>query len=240
MILAIVEDEKREREFIKNCCREYLKARGTPYELFEFESGKGLLEYLEDSESKRIDILFLDVELPGLDGIQIKNYIISMEKVFRIVFVTGHEEFVYDAFGFKVMSFLKKPISTLLIGKQIDKILREMLQNVRLPIDDLKDVYLEDLLYIKSENNYVWVYLKNEKNPRLVTEKMKTIETKLKELPVIRIHKSYMVNLLEVANITNVVLMKNSEEIPLGRKYRQDAKTCFLEFKRKQIKGRME
>lgn len=239
MRVGIVDDNDAERYLIKKCIQECFLKKKAGCEIVEYSTGDELIRYLNDSGSVRIDLLFLDVEMPGMDGIEVKDSIIHMDKVFRIVFVTMHMDTVYRAFGYKVIDFLTKPVSALSIEKNIDVAAKELIQNTKIPIEELPETYLEDLEYIKSENNYVWVYLKDRKDGCLVTQKMKNVEEKLQDIPIVRVHKSYMVNFLEVLEIGKEIRLKSGKNIPLGRKYGQGVKECFMEFKKKQIKGRM-
>lgn len=239
MRVGIVDDNNDERYLLKKCVQECFLKKRAGCEIIEFSSGEELLKYLNGSGSERLDLLFLDVEMPGLDGIVVKDSIIHMDKVFRIVFVTGHRDTVYKAFVYKVIDFLTKPVDEASIEKNIDVAAQELIQNTKIPLDELPDTYLEDLEYIKSENNYVWVYLKGKKDGCLVTRKMKNVEEKLKDIPIVRVHKSYMVNFLEVLDIGKEIRLKSGKVIPLGRKYGQGVKERFMEFKKKQIKGRM-
>lgn len=73
-----------------------------------FQSAEEVLYYCENMKNKRIDILFLDIEMPGMDGICLKNKLVDSPLIWRILFTTYYREKVFDAFGLKTIGFLLK------------------------------------------------------------------------------------------------------------------------------------
>lgn len=239
MRIGILDDEAKARETVLELCQRYSGDRGESLDFELFETGEELLQYCNSEDAKRLDLLFLDVEMPGEDGIQIKQYAENLDKVFRVVFITNHDEVISEAFGFKVLKFLKKPVSYEMISNEIRKVSHAIEKNKRIILED-EAFFLEDLEYIEGKGNYIIVNLKN-KVQKIIVKQIGVLEREFSGIPVIRVHKSYMVNLMEVLEITDkVVLKREKKQIPLGRKYSKATKEIFLEFKKKQMRGRME
>lgn len=231
MRIGILDDEKIWRQHIKECCMQYLNGNAVEFECVEFTSGEEVIEYCNNVENDRIDLLFLDIEMPGLDGIQVKNAVQHMDIIYRIVFVTNYDSFVRDAFGFKVIGFLSKPSDVTSVGKEIENVLRDLEINVLLPVEGLEGVYLEDLRYITSKGNYVYFYLKNKSEPVVLTMQIGEVEKKLEGLPVVRVHKSHMVNLMAISSFEkNNVSVDSVESIPVGRKYMPVVKELYHDY----------
>lgn len=244
MRIGILDDNDSERIIVKTYVQETLSEKNISGKIVEFSSGESLINYC-DRKSEKIDLLFLDVEMPGLDGIEVKNIISDSNSVCRIVFVTSHNEAMPDAFGYKVVDFLVKPVERSAIERQIDKLLKQILQNKIIRIEDGVEIYLEDLKYIRSEGNYTLFYLKGSDDYKVTSRQMGIVESELSNLPIIRVHKSYMVNLLEVIEILSdkVILREDTNGqdktiIPVGRKYAKAAKSGFIDFKKMQMRER--
>lgn len=103
--VGICEDEKVCRESIAKLLEEYFTQRGIPYQLEEYESGQSFME-----EKEKTDILLLDIEMEGISGIQLKNWLWREDEDTKIVFVTKHSEEMPEAFGKNVYGFLHKPL----------------------------------------------------------------------------------------------------------------------------------
>lgn len=236
MIVGIVDDCERDRKFLRDLCDSILL--NEQCSIIEFDSGIELLNYLGDK--KRIDLLFLDIEMPDIDGIYIKEKIQNLESVFRIVFVTSHTENIISAFGYKVIGFITKPATIDKVQHYTENVYKELLENVKLSFNGVEDVYLENISYFHAANNYVEMHLVGEDAPLWIYEKIKDVEEKTKELSIYRVHKSYMVNFFDVLSVeNNKIIMKNKIEIPISRGKQMQIKECFYEFKKKQMRRRV-
>lgn len=236
-----MDDEREHRWMLRQYSKEILKSGGSDYEVIEFDNGRSLLEYCQNVDSGRIDLLILDIEMPRMDGIEIKEKLLYNDKVFRMLFVTSHEEYMGEAFGIKVINFLTKPVQKERLMRNIKTVQKELLENVQLPLEGLEaPVYLEQVEYIQSENNYTFVWLHRQKKRLLSTMKLKEVEKRLENLPIIRVHKSYMVNLMHVSAVGKYITFKDSTtHIPVGRTYVEQVKEAYKALRSEQIRGRM-
>lgn len=230
MNIAICDDEKLCIDRMIECLDKASKELGTQFVYKRFSSGEELLKYDEN-----IDILFLDVEMDGINGIETMKFLETKENVKFIIFASSHSEYVFDSFGEKTMGFLCKPVDDERVLKKIKKVIEKLnaKQNIK-PIEinvDGRNILIspEDIVYISGEKNYVRVVTKNEQY--LTYGNMKAWEEKLVENAVIRIHKSYLVNLYYVSNIGEVVSFNGMKEtLPVGRKYKEEARTKYKEY----------
>lgn len=98
------------REEVSNSCVAYCEENGMEHEIVLFESGEEVLEYIE-KKTPIIDALFLDIEMPGINGIQLMDVLLDCDKVWRIIYVSGYVNRMPDAYSIKTIGFIPKPFS---------------------------------------------------------------------------------------------------------------------------------
>ena len=227
MIIGICDDEKICIDRTLECCERARAELCIEFKYITFLSGEELLKSKE-----HIDILFLDVEMEGISGIEAMKLLEEKNNVRYIIFASSHSEYVFESFGFKTMGFLCKPIEYEKFYKEIKKLVYK-LKNVE-PIEinaDGKEVFVspEDIMYVTGEKNYVRVVTGEEEY--FTYGNMKTWEEKLEKVSIIRIHKSYLVNLKYVSSISDVVSFVGiTDELPVGRKYKEEARAKYKDY----------
>lgn len=227
MIIGICDDEKLCIDRTLECCERAKVELGIEFKYITFSSGEELLK-----SKNHIDILFLDVEMDGVSGIEAMKQLEEKDNVRYIIFASSHSEYVFESFGFKTMGFLCKPIEYDKFYKEIKK-LADKFKNVE-PIEinvDGREILVspEEIMYVTGEKNYVRVATRKEEY--FTYGNMKAWEEKLEKASVIRIHKSYLVNLKYVSNISDVASFVGiTDELPVGRKYKEDARAKYKEY----------
>jgi len=210
----IVEDEKPAREEIK-----YLINQEKDFKvLFEAGDGKKALEILNNNQ---VDLLFLDIKIPGISGMEIARIIKEKKNSPYIVFTTAYDEYAVEAFQLAAVDYLLKPISDQRFKESLIKIKKEIKQNNNLnqQLENLfasirpdkrdkslnkiavmeKDYYLmldfKDIYYFSTREKKVWAHC--HKNSYMTGFQLKELERMLPE-QFFRIHKSYIVNLKHI------------------------------------------
>ncbi|PXV91690.1 LytTR family two component transcriptional regulator [Lachnotalea glycerini] len=248
LYIGICDDFIEARKTIFNLCEEYFKETIMKHEYVFFNSGEEVLLYCEGNDNVQIDILFLDIEMQGISGIDLKKEVLWQDKIARIVFVTNHSESIYNAFSKKTIGFIPKPPSQEKIKKMLLITLNEIEENIALKIKDydgkLIEIFMEDIVFLKASGSYTEIYTKGPEGGSgefiLSTKKMGDLEKEMRIYPIIRVHKSYMVNLASVIDFGEKILIQNlSMEIPVGRRYRETAKIKYLQYVKNRIKKRL-
>ena len=209
-----------------------------------FNDPEKAIIYLADNE---IDCLFLDIEMPTMDGFQFLKKLKSRD--FAVVITTAYNEYAIKALKNDAIDYLLKPIDTDDLKETIAKIKKhsikslnsnevenvllsfnEKLSNKKITINtDGKLIFLkpEEILFIESDGNYSTIYtLENKKI--VVTKKLKEVNTLLPEDVFFRIHNSYIINLKKVKEYFKTdgyVLLENNHKIPVSRQ----KKAAFLD-----------
>jgi DNA-binding LytR/AlgR family response regulator len=197
---------------------------------------KDAMETFAFMRSVKTDVLFIDIQMPGLNGI---DYIRSLRNPPAIVLTTAFPEFAIDGYELDVADYLLKPFGFERFLKAIDKIISQAVpKEVSVPRagestlttclfvksnNEHVNVYFSDILYIEAMENYVRFHLEHKVITALTT--MKNIEFKLPQKTFLRIHKSYIVNLEKVESIKNHVFKIGKKEIDTGNFYRKHVLT---------------
>lgn len=175
--------------------------------------------------SQNFDVLFLDYNMPDIDG---KKLLEMKRDNAHVVMITSHEAFAVESYDYpQIVDFIVKPISFDRFYRAIERVERLTQQKNQekespetLFVKDgnkLVQIHLKQLQYIKAESNYVMLHLDGKKIMSLIT--MKELEEKLPS-NFIRIHRSYIVNLKYLDSISPDEISIQGLTIPIGSKYK--------------------
>lgn len=246
--IGICDDKKQECQNVYNLCEEYFKEREVEHKYIFFSSGEEVLSYCEKIENERIDLLFLDVEMDGISGIELKDALMKQDKIWRISFVTSHLDSVYGAFSQKTIGFIPKPPNLESISKAIRIVQDELEEDYMVIFNGYNgekiSIRLEEIAYFKANESYTEIVTCPTDNhgseSSVVAKKIGDIEKELKNTSVVRVHKSYLVNLANVSDIgKNVIMRESMGEIPLGRVFKKNAQKRFLDYRKDKIRKRL-
>ena len=214
MIKAIaVDDEPPALEILENYCR-----RTEKVELMKvFTSTSRALEYLEQFPA---DLIFLDINMPAISGLEFAKRIPQQSMV---IFTTSYTEYAVESYSLNAVDYLLKPYTFARFQQAIEKAeaVQRLQQNERqqyliLRVDySLIRIALPDILFIEGLDNYLKVHVRNQ-SPIVVRMTMKALQEKLPENEFVRVHRSYIVAISKIGSIRNKMIFIGEEEIPLG------------------------
>lgn len=185
--------------------------------------GRNAFEASQILHSAEVDLLFLDINMPGLSGISLVKSLTTPPKV---IFVTAYPEYAVEGFELNALDYLVKPVSYERFLKSVNKA-RESIQlenklsedTILLKADKkLYKIRSEEILIVEAFGDYLKVHL-NEKTI-LTNETMKSF---LEKLPTNfqRIHKSFIINLNKIEFVEGNYVRINKKDIPVGGTYRE-------------------
>ncbi len=219
MKCIIVDDDQIQRELLKAYVKEIenLECVGS------FENARDALAALQDED---IDILFLDVEMPQMSGLDLLK---TLTRKPQIILVTSYEKYAVDAFDFDVTDFLVKPIDFNRFVKSVNKAIDRIKRNI--PIDEDYDMFVKDgsqlikintadIQYIMALSDYVRIVTPQKEYAILYT--MKNIMDKLPRNRFSRVHRSYIIRLDKIDKIEDHVIEIGDALIPISKSYRDD------------------
>lgn len=214
MKCIILEDEKAAQEILED----YLKKTPFLIHLGTYESGLDIP--LEEMQSA--DVLFLDVQLPELNGLQFLKTIANPPK---IILTTAFTEYAIEAFEQSVVDYLVKPFSYERFFKAITRV------HSLLPAQDNKQLFLyadktiysilaHDIIYIKAEVDYVKIVTK--KKEFLVLDSLRNWNKKLQGLGFVQVHRSYLINLSHISKVYGNQVFVKTAKIPIGKTFKEE------------------
>ena len=191
---------------------------------------KNALEAIELLHREEVDLIFLDIQMPGLDGIQ---FVQSLQHPPMIIFVTAYKEYAWDGFELAAVDYLLKPVSFERFLKACNKAqeLFRLQQKPALPkeLPDSFFVYVEynqvkitiaDIVYIEGMKDYVKIYITTATKPVITKMSLKALEDKLLPYRLVRIHKSYIIAADKVTAVKRDIICLGAIELPLSDSYR--------------------
>ncbi|MBR3716994.1 MAG: response regulator transcription factor [Bacteroidaceae bacterium] len=199
------------------------------------------VEALEALKANPVDLLFLDIHMPDLDGMSLAAMVPQQT---RIIFTTAFKEYAFDSYGVNALDFLLKPISYARFLAAAEKARQwfELTSSVKdelvdegrrdtifLRVDgELKQISISEILYVSGLKNYVMFYLEGEKRPLVTHLTMKTVEDILPAADFMRVHRSYIVALRKIKSIDrNNTIQIGDEFIHVSEGY-LDAFNAYL------------
>ncbi len=223
MIQAIaVDDEPFALKIIEGYCQQI---EGISLEK-TFTKPTEALKYLKRFP---VDLIFLDVEMPSLSGIEFYK---EVKQTTMVIFTTAHMEYAVEGFNLNALDFLLKPYSLERFQQAVNKAQEYVqwqqktpnTQNAHIFIRadySLLKVAITDIIYIESFRDYLKIHLNTGKY--IITRMtMKSIVEKLPSDDFIRVHKSFIVPLQLISSIRNKSIYINQIEIPIGKSYEED------------------
>ena len=237
--IAICDDEANIRAYLSSLIR----AQDCPCEITEYASADDCL-----ADTQKIDLLFLDIELApsdsGLDGMALARKIRERATVTQpvIIFVTGYERYVFDAFDVGAFQYLLKPVNEEKFAQVFARAVEQIAANRENPqkgcvltlqsANTSKTVPLDSIYYIESSNHRVELHLKD--GEFACYAKIGDLELELQD-QFFRIHKGYLVNLSYVAGYSKTeVTLTNGVRLLLSKYKYQDFVKAYLHFLKKE------
>jgi len=222
----IIDDEPLAR----NVIREYAKKIPSLTIVGECEDAICAHQFLQ---SNLVDLLFLDINMPKLTGIE---FLKNLKNPPLVIFTTAYSEYAMDGFELNIIDYLKKPFSferfckayfraeeLLLLKQSVIKT-----EQTEKPVDFLfiksdkktVKVNISEIFYIEGLGDYIKLYMSDKK---LVTNlSMKKIENLLPKDQFYRIHKSFIISLSKLESIEGNLVKINNTKLPVGNSFRQD------------------
>lgn len=216
---VIVDDEPMARSFLERYCEKHggLDVMGS------FPDTETSEKFLSQNE---IDVLFLDVEMPGATGFELLDKLIYMPK---IILTTSKTDYAFNAFQYNVTDYLKKPISYNRFQESINKITQSLNKTTIKPVSE--DIFIKsdgklirlnysDILFIESMGDYVKYFTLSKQYVTHST--LKSVEEKIKHKHFLKVHRSFIVNMSKIKDIQDNTIVIESRVIPISKTLKPD------------------
>jgi DNA-binding LytR/AlgR family response regulator len=209
-----------------------------------FNSANTASKFMQDHS---VDLIFLDVQMPGINGIDFAR---TIPKETLVIFTTAFSEYALDSYEVEAIDYLVKPVQKIRFQTAVNKALSYNLllksENVKNNIETVAadyffvkaerkifKVYFKDILFIEGLKDYVILHTAEQKI--MTAMNVKTIHEQLPQGVFVRISKSYVINVRQIESFDNNTIFIHKHEIPIGNTYRN---YFFDEFVSKKLLSR--
>ena len=197
-------------------------------------SCRNAVEAMAFLNENKVDLVFLDIQMPGLTGLQMLK---NMADRPEVIMTTAYSEYALEGFELQVLDYLIKPIPFDRFIKAINRFLKLRSLNITLPETSPGNSYndafifvksdkmmvkilLSEITYVESLRNYVAIYQTDGKMVKTMNT-ISNIEEKLPETNFLRVHRSFIIAIDKIDSFTSGSFKINSEIIPIGRQYKE-------------------
>lgn len=237
MRIGICDDDARQRKYLKELCMDCCAKLGLACKITEFSSGEEVLANLTES----IDLLFLDIEMKKQNGIATMQQLETVNTVWRIVFVTDYDKYVWDSFGLKTLDYAVKPVGCRQVMHWITIAQKELEEETVLKFGNKEDkewCNLNELCFLQAQGSYVMVHKKSEQF--ISTRNLRFWMENLNQGKLLRAHKSFVVNADFIREVKDdvVILTVDKTRIPIGRSFKKDFMDQYNAYILKKLKKR--
>ncbi|MPS72784.1 MAG: response regulator transcription factor [Chryseobacterium sp.] len=196
-------------------------------------TAKNAIEACQILQTKPVDLMFLDIEMPNLNGIE---FLKSLNRKPKTIFTTAYREFAIEGFELEAVDYILKPITFERFFKSVERVLRnipydEQVEDfIIVKTDGLnRKIILSDILYFESQGNDVKIILENEQ--KVVTKnKITDLENSLSNKGFVRTHRSFLINSKYVTAFNNNEIILNKYNLPVGRSYKKEFEDFVAKF----------
>jgi DNA-binding LytR/AlgR family response regulator len=234
MRIAICDDEIEFSAGIKNIIEESLTKNSVENEIKIFNSGAEIIEF---SRNNNIDLAFLDIEMPKINGYMVAESLRLVNPNILIVFVTSYDEMLFYTCEYQPLGLIRKThtheidsILSAALKKMESRSIAELTLNFKIG-DKVFQEKMKNILYFESAKHYININaLQYEDKCR---GKLDELEKQLANLPFIRVHVGFLVNIHNIkAIVSNDLILTNGARIPLSRGNLKAAQQQFMAHNR--------
>lgn len=194
---------------------------------------KNPFEAMEVLQNQEIDLIFLDIQMPGISGVQ---FLQSMTNSPMVIFVTAYKQYALEGFNLNVVDYLLKPIDFERFLKAVNKaselhnlkhkvIVNESvgeIKNTTIFVNadySLVKIRTDEITFVEGLKDYVKINLNSSNKPIVTRMTMKAIEEKLPSAEFYRVHKSFIVSLDKIESVRNLKIKIGTALIPISESY---------------------
>nr|MBP3598457.1 response regulator transcription factor [Eubacterium sp.] len=229
MRIAVCDDEMIFASQVKECVENYYTSLDVLIDTFS--SGE---ELLENIQKKQFNLVFLDIEMGGKDGLTVARELHELCTGLPIIFLTSHTELAMEGYEVEAFRFLAKPVEEAKLEAALKAFEKMQQRDSQITIvEDGVQRYLRcaEILYIKGENVYLNVFA-TETN-YLVRKKMKELLTELPKDSFVQIHRSFIVNLRFVVSFDGKkISLSDGTELPVSKGNRDGFTQAMMRYMR--------
>ena len=231
--IAICDDSSADRAYIADLTRQWAQKRGHVLELKPFPSAESFL--FGYAGEKDFDILLLDIEMGGMDGVALARKLRQENERLQIIFITGFPDFMAEGYEVSALHYLLKPVREEKLAEVLDRAARNLNKNEKDLIFTVKGeavrLGIGEILWVEAFAHSCQVGTAEQTFE--VSQSISELDKLLGEAAV-RTHRSYLAGLAHIRRISRAeVILDNGGKIPLSRNNYQKVNQAFIKYYRK-------
>lgn len=226
--IVITEDQEAERKKLAAYIRQFAREKSEEIEILEFPDGLDLLEDYPDSP----DVLFLDIDMRHLSGIETARRIRVFDEHVKILFVTRMVQYALEGYDVQAVDYIVKPVTYELFCRKLARVINSIVRDAarRVQIKTLDGQLLidpDELIRAETKGKHIALILKKGNTVPETAMPIYQLERVLDPQSFFRCHNAFLINLKYVTGYTQTEILLNGEKIPLS-KHRRKAFTEAL------------
>lgn len=236
--IAICDDELSVGSYLEDVILRQTQKTGVETEIEIFSTAEECLKFIKEEHS--FDLLFLDIELGKMNGIELASTVREdLENDYmQIVYVSGKESYAMELFETQPLNFLVKPIDEEKVSKVLEKAIKILKKDEKVFCykkgHKQKKELFKDILYFEVKNREIMICTRNQKDTFYGT--MKNLVEELEKSDFFICHKSFLVHYKKVKMFEkNQLIMENGDIIPISRGHRERVKKIQLEWEARDL-----
>lgn len=226
LLIGICDDEETVLKILQGLVGQAVRRKGLECEILAFSSGEELLQQAEN-----LEIIFLDIEMPGMDGIETGLKLRRKNPECTIIMATGVEKRYKEAFHIHALRFVTKPFAFAEIEEAVDACLKQRIGLKTVEVYKNRSPYQicqRDIAYVVSYGSYVELMVNGKWFRKEVS--MEELEKMLEAEMFFRVNRKYLVDLWHVDRYENGKIMIGEEEIKVSRRRKKEFEHAYIEF----------
>lgn len=216
--IAITDDNPADIKYIHSVLERWADARSLSVHIDSYPSAEAFLFQYE--ENPACDIILLDIEMPGMDGVTMAKRLREKNSTAVIVFITGYSDYIAEGYDVSALHYLMKPVDPdrfmEVLDRAVERLCREEKYLTVKTTNEIVRIPMSSVLFLEAARNYVTIHAEG-RGDFVVRHKLGDFENKLDER-FLRVGRSYIVNLTKLYRITrSEVLFPDGAVLPLPR-----------------------
>lgn len=237
MIIAICDDEKPAIESIRRELEKAAKKLQMTMDIYEYQTGE---ELLADITRQQIEVVLLDIDMPGMSGMETANCLMEKCPLLNIIFLTNREDMVFQALKYRPLRFIRKSHIKEELTEAVESAMKKIASEIYVVSFDrgkIKEKYaIKDILYIESNKHYINIHM--QEKIQQFRGRISDCEKGLEDYGFVRVHKGYLVNIRYIESfLPDAVVLDNKERIPVSRNRIEEAKVQYMRGVERFING---
>lgn len=213
--IGVCEDSIEQRNLNIRLIEEFLDEKNIEYKIFEFSSGEDLIRNYPNN----LDILFLDIIMENISGMDTSKKIRTFDENVEILFVTSSIEYIQEGYEVRAYRYLIKPLNYEVIEKHLSTCIEQIMKKSDYIVINTKNkmvkINVNSILYIETYKRDIIIH--EGTNSHRFKISMKSMEDMLKGKNFFRCHTSYIINLQKIESLNKNVIYIKDKEIPVSK-----------------------